>query len=218
MTAIVFLDYQQCYGKIHQIIPEAGIFYTMTRIEKFTISSISMVFLGAALLTAPRQTASPEDVVSFPLYPLEVEASETAEKVVRGETPNKLRISSIAVDAAVREANVERNDWGFFEDAVSFWNGSARPGEGGNVVLYAHRKSLFGLLSQVKIGDSVIVGTQSGSFRYTISSFRVVSPEQLEVFAPTEEEQLTLLTCTNPDDADRLVIIAHPSSSFGELL
>jgi len=140
------------------------------------------------------------------------------ESLVRMDDPVRLAIPSVGLNSIVRPALAIGNEWQFFPDAASHWEDSSAPGEGGNIVLYAHREGLFGTLSEVKIGDSVIVGTQSGSFRYTISSFRVVSPEQLEVFAPTEEEQLTLLTCTNPDDADRLVVIARPAYSFGELL
>jgi len=179
---------------------------------------IALVVL-AFWLFMPEPAVSPDELVSFPLQPLAVQAMDDAqESLVRMDDPVRLAIPSIGLDSNVRSALAIGNQWQFFPDAASHWKDSSAPGEGGNIVLYAHREGLFGNLYEVKIGDSVIVGTQSGSFRYTISSFRIVSPEQLEVFAPTDEEQLTLLTCTNPDDADRLVIIARPSSSFGELL
>jgi len=179
---------------------------------------IALVIL-AFWLFMPEPAVSPDELGSFPLEPLAVQAMDNVqESLVRMESPVRLAIPSVGLYSNVRTAQAIGNEWQFFTEAASFWENSSAPGEGGNIVLYAHREGLFGNLYEVKIGDSLIVGTQSGSFRYTISSFRVVSPEQLEVFAPTDEEQLTLLTCTNPDDADRLVIIARPSSSFGDLL
>ena len=182
-----------------------------------------VVFIALVVLTLwlfmPEPAVYPDELGSFPLQPLAVQAMENAQES-RGkkEDPVSLAIPSVDLDTNVRPAQAIGNQWQFFPDAASYWEDSSAPGEGGNIVLYAHRESLFGTLFEANIGDSVIVGTQSGSFSYTISSFRVVGPEQLEVFAPTDEEQLTLLTCTNPDDADRLVIIARPSSSFGDLL
>lgn len=182
------------------------------------ISSITLTLLGAGLLVNPRQAASPEDIVSFPLYPLEVKASETVENVVREALPAQLRIPSITLDVGVKPATVRENDWEFFTDAVSFWDGSARPGEGGNVILYAHRDKHFQRLEEAAIGEQAVIETENRRYTYTITKFRVVSPDQMEAFAPTDSEQLTLLTCTNENDDDRLVVIARPASSFGSLL
>ena len=122
--------------------------------------------------------------------------------------------------------------------AVSVWNipeneagwhlNSARPGEGGNIVISGHNNStgghVFGELEKLAVGDQITVLTgQGASFVYQIGETQIVkafnaSPENLEylqtVIQPTDYEQLTLVTCwPGWTNTHRLIIIAHLSKS-----
>ncbi|MCH7951831.1 sortase [Patescibacteria group bacterium] len=185
----------------------------MNKLIRITISGLLLMLLVAVSLSRQKQQVPPVDGASFPLYPMNVNAAEMRENIVRAERPARIQVPSVSIDIAVKPAQVKENAWEFHDDAVSFWEGSARPTEEGNIVIYAHRDEHFQRLSQASIGEKVLIDTDNERFSYTISGFRVVSPGQMEVFAPTESEQLTILTCTNENDADRLVIIAKPAAS-----
>ena len=73
--------------------------------------------------------------------------------------------------------------------------GTALPTAGSNCVISAHRDSFFRKLARVRIGDSVFVRGEEGEREYRLASRRVVSPSEVGVLAPTEEEQVTLVTC-----------------------
>jgi sortase A len=75
-------------------------------------------------------------------------------------------------------------------------DGTAAPGEAGNCVLSAHRDTQFSVLSDVGIGDEIVVETRSGrTVRYQVRSIRVVNQRDTSLLCDTAGRRLTLLTC-----------------------
>lgn len=72
---------------------------------------------------------------------------------------------------------------------------TAMPGELGNIGLAGHRDSFFRPLGQIRPGDLITLRTLKGEFQYRVESTRVVSPSNIEVLAPTDKRELTLVTC-----------------------
>ncbi|MDO8533065.1 MAG: sortase [Dehalococcoidia bacterium] len=143
-----------------------------------------------------------------------------------GETPpaRRIQIPSIGVDSKVVELNTVWNngilEWETPKWAVGHHNGTANPGERNNMVLSGHISSpllregeVFKRLPEIpKLLDSgqivdIIVFTDDTRFLYRVVRWELVKPEQLDVFARTEEPVVTLITCY-PDYAywDRLII------------
>jgi sortase A len=73
--------------------------------------------------------------------------------------------------------------------------GTAMPGQAGNVVIAGHRDSFFRPLRKVRVGDAIFLDTPHGRLRYRVMWLQVVQPRDLSVVAPTDEEVLTLITC-----------------------
>lgn len=78
---------------------------------------------------------------------------------------------------------------------VGHLDGSALPGQPGNVVLAAHRDTFFRSLRNIRKGDVVRMTTPSGIRTYTVESTEVVSPTEISVTDPTPNPSLTLITC-----------------------
>jgi sortase A len=78
---------------------------------------------------------------------------------------------------------------------VGHVEGTARPGERGNVAIAGHRDGFFRVLKDVKGGDRIRLVTLGESFEYTVQEIRVVEPEEVQVLDPTSTPVLTLLTC-----------------------
>src|SRR4051812_25440111 len=78
------------------------------------------------------------------------------------------------------------------DKGVGHLDGSPLPGQGGNVVLAAHRDTFFRGLRDIKKGDDVAVTTQMGSRTYRVESMEVVNPDQTSVLNATAKPTLTL--------------------------
>jgi sortase A len=73
--------------------------------------------------------------------------------------------------------------------------GTARPGEPGNVGIAGHRDGFFRGVRHLERGDAITLTTLEGVVRYEVTDLRIVDPDDVEVLAPTAQNSLTLVTC-----------------------
>jgi len=73
--------------------------------------------------------------------------------------------------------------------------GTALPGEPGNVVIAAHRDTLFRPLKEVRPGDAVRFTTPDGAFEYAVTGVEVVEPTRTDVLEARSPREATLVTC-----------------------
>jgi sortase A len=64
-----------------------------------------------------------------------------------------------------------------------------------NLGIAGHRDGFFRALRKVAANDRIILETPRASHVYEVRSLTVVSPEDVQVLAPTAEPTLTLVTC-----------------------
>lgn len=131
---------------------------------------------------------------------------------VESKKPFGLKISKAKISLNVEESQIINGNWEVSRDGVSHLNTSDVPGNDGNIVIYGHNKSnILGSLNSVKIGDEVIITTRDNeNHAYRVKSIEVVSPSRVDVINPTENEVLTIYTCTGLLDSKRLVVKAEP--------
>ena len=83
-----------------------------------------------------------------------------------------------------------------------------------NCVIAAHRTSYFSPLESAVAGDALILITGAGAEDYVIDRILTVTPEHVELEAPTRARRLTLVTCTPfnylGSAPRRLVVLATP--------
>lgn len=91
---------------------------------------------------------------------------------------------------------------------------TSSPDRGGNTVLSGHRftyggPAVFYHMDKLATGDDIVVYWNKQRHVYKVSQVRVMPPGGREILAPTEDETLTIYTCTPLVTArNRLVIIA----------
>ncbi|MDO4289504.1 MAG: class D sortase [Eubacterium sp.] len=78
---------------------------------------------------------------------------------------------------------------------VCHFYGSKMPGEGGTVVLSAHRTTHFANLGVLEAGDTVEVSTTWGDYSYGVTGTQIIDPADESYLEAVGEEQLVLLTC-----------------------
>ena len=78
---------------------------------------------------------------------------------------------------------------------VGLIEGTADPGEGGNVGIAGHRDGFFRVLKDIRVGDTIDLETLQGSTRYLVEEIFVVLPEDTYVLDSTPTPSVTLVTC-----------------------
>jgi LPXTG-site transpeptidase (sortase) family protein len=114
-------------------------------------------------------------------------------------------IPAIGVDTTIMFAPYWERTWNVSHLTwqVGYLQGTATPGQGGNVVLAAHRylegpnsgPGPFNLLASLYPGARVEVYAGANIYVYQVTEQMRVGLEDTWVTFPTETEQLTLLTC-----------------------
>ncbi|MEK7168460.1 MAG: sortase [Patescibacteria group bacterium] len=123
--------------------------------------------------------------------------------------PTRIIIPSVSIDTSVKKALIIRGYWQVFADSAAWGEQSGIPGQVGNQVIFAHKRSgLFLPLKDIGIGAKIYVLTDDKSYSYEVKEIKDVKPNQIEVVAPTIDETLTLYTCSGFGDIERLIVVA----------
>lgn len=144
------------------------------------------------------QIESPEAVEEF-----------TAGQVATGDSLTRLKIPDIGVDVVVVEGTTQAA----LRAGAGHYPETALPCGTGNVAIAGHRTTFgkpFNRLDEVPVGAEITLETPVGTCRYRVgAAATVITPDQVEVVAPTDTPRLTLTTCHPKGSArQRLVLQA----------
>ncbi len=130
------------------------------------------------------------------------------EVLMYNELPTRILIPSVSIDTSVKKALIINGYWQVFPNSAAWGDQSGIPGNIGNQVIFAHKRSgLFANLKDVKIGDKIYVLTSKGSFAYEAREIKEINPNEIDVVKPTTDETLTLYTCSGFADTKRLIVV-----------
>jgi sortase A len=117
--------------------------------------------------------------------------SSQPKQIPAAEMLTRVSIPKINMDAIVIEGASRRQ--------LSIGPGhmieTAMPGETGNAVITGHRDTFFRHIYELTKGDEIIVRRNGQVFKYQVTGKKIVKPEDVSVLKPTEDAQLTLITC-----------------------
>ncbi|MEO5953242.1 MAG: sortase [Chloroflexia bacterium] len=150
--------------------------------------------------------------------------------------PVRLIIPSVKIDTKIvpitwamlpgKNGAAAQSEWQVADNAVGHHQGTANPGQTGNVVLSGHvdyRGEVFRDLKDVKKGDTVTVDTADGQYVYIVTDLVLVKEEGVSdaqkranaaYMNRTPDQTLTMITCWPYGiDDHRLIVIAKPYQS-----
>ncbi|MEX1112504.1 MAG: sortase [Candidatus Andersenbacteria bacterium] len=161
------------------------------------------MILGAYTALSYRAT-----VLSFDQVPPVFAAQEEREAL----PINQLVIPTLDIRLDITPGYIHGGVWSIAKNKVSHLVSSARPSESGNIVMYGHNKrSVLGGLTDIELGAVIELTDASGTLHsYRVEEMHIVTPGQLDLVLPTDQEVLTIFTCTGIFDQNRLVIRATP--------
>lgn len=152
----------------------------------------------------------------------------TGKSVVGTQDPGKIaqfEISIPKIEVAVPVVpNVDGTSEKAYDEAlkmgVAHFQGTGLPSAGSNIFIFGHSSSVFGTgkydkifakLNNLAAGDTVTLNFNNKAYNYTVASKKVISATDTSVIAPTDSEQLTLMTCWPVgSDQKRLVVVSYP--------
>lgn len=134
-------------------------------------------------------------------------------------------IPKIAANSRV-VANVDPGSYQDYMEALRIgvahaW-GTALPGEGGNIYMFAHStdnfwnvgryNAVFYLLKELELDDEIDIFYQGRRYIYKVTNRQIVDPSDISFLTEsTPSEQITLQTCWPPGTTfKRLIVIAKP--------
>jgi sortase A len=184
-----------------------------------------------ALELAPTPTPLPNlPVLNQPF--LVEEAAAPAQNLAWRSTAKRIVIPSIEVDSPVIAVGWHQEElngqsitvWDVAKFAVGHHYGSGNPGDGTNIVMAGHvagrAGAVFLRLIELQPGDEVVLYADEQQYLYVVEEVLLVldAGQPLEerlrnaqYMAPTDWEQLTLITCWPVHVYDhRLIVLARP--------
>jgi sortase A len=112
-------------------------------------------------------------------------------RVEIGSVVGRIEIPRIGVSVMVLEGNTPR----IFRRAAGHLEGTAAPGQTGNVAIAGHRDTFFRPLRNIHDQDIIKFTTLTRTYWYSVESVEVVAPDDVEVLADSPQPILTLITC-----------------------
>lgn len=128
--------------------------------------------------------------------------------------PTKIYIPKLQRVLYISDGYQQENSWTISQTGVSFLTSSTIPGSQGNTVIYGHNtKDILGGLWRVQNGDVVYVVMEDGNFyKYQVFATKEITPNQVEILQKTQDNRLTIYTCSGTLDTARFVVTALETS------
>jgi LPXTG-site transpeptidase (sortase) family protein len=159
-------------------------------------------------------------------------AADPAAPAKQPLNPVRLKIDAIKLDRKLVSVGLDKQRIPIVPNHdIGWYNLSARPGEGENIVLWGHvlrfrsapkKPAPFARLKELKVGDELVLYDAKGNaFRYAITRQVWATPDQVEYILPVGGERLTLVSCIGDkviqgkevvEMSHRLITIAEPVS------
>ncbi len=102
-----------------------------------------------------------------------------------------LEVPAIGLEVPVLEGTTDF----ILNRAVGHIEGTARPGQSGNVAIAGHRDGFFRGLKDLELGDRIVITTLEDRQEFVIRDLGVVDPSDVHVLEPTPSPTVTLVTC-----------------------
>ena len=180
--------------------------------------------------STPAQSASAATAVPTNVIAATAQPAEQEERGQPGE-PSRIVIEDVGMDQQIVSVGLDKKRVPIVPDHdVGWYNLSAQPGQGDNIVLWGHVLRFrqtpkipapFARVKEVKPGASVVLYDQAGkAHNYVVKQQIWVLPSEVEYILPKNKEMVTLVSCIGDkvinngevvDESHRLITIAEPA-------
>jgi LPXTG-site transpeptidase (sortase) family protein len=173
-------------------------------------AGVAIALVGVLFMTGSIKLKPVQDSTSFKTEPIQLEGFDP-ESLEESDPPKYIIIPDLDIYLNVKNARLINGYWEVFDDSAGWGEGSGLPGRPGNQVIFAHaRKGLFGSLNKIKKDMKILVLTENKWYEYKVATIDEVYPGNTKYVKQSENEVLTLYTCSGFLDSKRLIVKAEP--------
>jgi sortase A len=148
---------------------------------------VALTLFNARLFQKAASSTLESQIQAAGLHP-----SIQAKNVVKeGDLLGRIEIPRIGMSVMVLQGTTSKS----LRLGVGHINGTALPGESGNIGIAGHRDTFFRGLKDVHRDDEVLLQTTSGIARYEVDWIQITAPGDGGILSLTKEPGLTLVTC-----------------------
>src|SRR3989344_3229149 len=125
-------------------------------------------------------------------------------------TPERIIIPGIQINLPIQSVPLENGTWKVNEGVANYAQGTSLiTDQGGNVGIYAHdQDQTFAHSKQLLPGDRIQIFGADNVATYEIVTGQTTTPDDVDVFNPTQNSQLTLVTCAGSLSENRYIVSA----------
>jgi len=141
--------------------------------------------------TLPPSSAADVSIEQIPRAAAIAAVKDTPATLASSEVIGRLEVPRIGLSVMLAEGDSNA----VLRRAVGHLSHTPLPGDTGNSVFAGHRDTFFRPLRNIRVGDVITIETINSSYDYRVEWFRVMPPDNVSVLAPSELNELTLITC-----------------------
>lgn len=118
-------------------------------------------------------------------------AAQARNAVKEGDVLGRMEISRIGLSVIILQGTTSKT----LRLGVGHIDGTALPGEPGNIGIAGHRDTFFRGLKDVHRGDEILLHSTAGFTRYEVDWIQITAPGDGGIVSLGTESGLTLVTC-----------------------
>jgi sortase A len=111
--------------------------------------------------------------------------------VKTGDILGRIEIPRIGLSVIVLEGTTSQT----LQHGAGHIEGTALPGEPGNIGIAGHRDTYFRGLKDIRANDEIQIQTAAGITRYEVDWIQITVPSDVSIVSPATGSALTLVTC-----------------------
>lgn len=150
---------------------------------------VALAYVAYVLVSARYFQAT--EAAKFDAVAIQPKLHPAARIYAHGSVIGMIEIPGVGINAVVVQG--DSND--VLRHAVGHVPGTPFPGQSGNIALAGHRDTIFRPLRKIGTGDLIALKTDTGMFRYRVTSTKVVPPNDVGVLKSRGRNEITLVTC-----------------------
>jgi len=108
-----------------------------------------------------------------------------------GDVLGRLEIPRIGISVVVLQGTTSHT----LRLGVGHIEGTALPGEAGNIGIAGHRDTYFRTLKNIRRDDEILLQTATGIAKYEVDWIQITAPGDGGIVLPSTKSALTLVTC-----------------------
>ncbi len=108
-----------------------------------------------------------------------------------GDVVGRIAIPRLKLRVAILEGTSSKT----LELGVGHIEGTALPGEPGNIAIAGHRDTFFRALKNIRRDDEIQLQTPQGVDKYKVDWIQITAPDDGGIVSSTKDSSLTLVTC-----------------------